>query len=264
MLAADAQQQGVAGEHLRAQPLHRDPDRLGVDFGRRLAVELPDDALLGIGIRDHEVDLARHEVLEHERSYGSGGPAGGEHGGIGQEAAIEIDLGLLETQIVAGRTTNDRHIVERLVQGGSDPFLHHGQPVDDQEPEGVGTGQTGPFPPEGGRDADGLILIVGQGVDQVGHHPQAAAAKADGRHAAPLETAGADLAGGTAADHGTWKGPFELASNHLQVVQGGTEQENHIEFRATDLGGDLRHRGGGVDRHGHSLLGRKGHDAPFL
>jgi hypothetical protein len=142
MVAADAEHDGVGGVDPGAELCRRDADGAGVSLDGGHAVDLDDASGGGVGFGDDEAFLAWSEVVGVEDLEGVVGLDDGEDAAAGRGVAVECDMGLEESEVIAGRAPDEGDAAERGGDAGGEPFLVHGEAVGDQGGEAASVAQT--------------------------------------------------------------------------------------------------------------------------
>ena len=216
-----------------------------VFLGGRLGVELPDDAVLGVGFRDDHLDRSRFIIVAAEGPERKVGRHQDQHRRIGEGHAPVDDEGALEPQSLAGRAADDGDVVEGHVQRRDDRLLPPAHPVDEQDAEQALAGEARPQGDEFGAQPLGqlatrLDMEVAEVEDRTGHEGEMASQESDCDDRALAPPFGGELARGGAADHRRHaEAPRDLGGEGRDVVIGRDEDDQPGEVVGRELARDL-------------------------
>ncbi len=154
-----------------------------------------------------------------------------QQGGVVDEAPVVKHFGLLERQIVAGRTADQRKTAQAVVESAGHDFLAHAQAVDQHEGKGILRRQLG------NALAQRLLELmrkplaaaqveIGKVFEQRDFEKQVVAVEADARQAAFAVTGRADLARRRTADHGRRAEMLVQRRAEPLEVEGAGEENN--------------------------------------
>ncbi|MNQ88525.1 hypothetical protein D3C85_1037900 [compost metagenome] len=256
MLLAEAHRQRVQGEGLEVELLRVEVEQARVLQRRRFGVEFEHGAAGRVGGGDHQLLVARLDVVGGEHLEIQRGVHQHHHRGAGVEAAVVVDVGARQVVVVAGRPAEVRDAAEGGVQRREHQLLAAGQAVEQGQGEAVAADRLAAAAAALlGQLGDHLLGVeqaeAVQRVDARGGDGEAAMVEADGADAAAAVALRGDLAGGGAADQAhAAEVLLQGVGEGGQVVFGAAEEQHAAQVRVHQLAGQVLGHGFRVGRLG--------------
>lgn len=166
VLAADPHHERMGGEGARRQGSRFRADDPRVLEGGRLAVDLHDDAVRRIGLRDDDLSPGLQEMLGLERAEASRRRDQKQRRGVADETAVMEHEGAAEVEVVARRAADERRVAERVRHGAHQLLLAYREAVDEKEGEALGRRGGSPE-----RDARRAVAFGDGGARLLGGRP---------------------------------------------------------------------------------------------
>ncbi|MNC33433.1 hypothetical protein D3C75_818240 [compost metagenome] len=237
----DAHGQRMGGEYPMIELGHRHADVPGVLLGSRLGIQFEDPALGTVGTGDHQLFLARQDVVGGEHFEVEPGIDQHHHRRAVVERAAEIHVGAGQVVVVAGRTAEMRDIAQGRTEGGEHHFLAAGQTVEQGQGKAVALDRRQGVAAAGADQALDHLLGVDQAealhfIDQFGGDGKVPMIEPDCRYAIAAVAQWGDFAGAGATDQvDATKALLQGFAQGLQVVFGGAEEQHEAQVRVQQL-----------------------------
>ncbi|MNH13857.1 hypothetical protein D3C79_734390 [compost metagenome] len=241
VLIMNAHGQRVGGEHPVIERSHGHTDVAGIFLGRRLGIQFENPALGAVGTGDHQLFLARQDVMRGEHFEVEPGVDQHHHGCTVVECTAVIHMGAVQVVVVTGRAAEVRDIPQCCAECGKHHLLAAGQAIEQRECKAVALDWRQGIAAAGADQPLDHLLRVDQAealhlIDQRGGDRKVPVIEAHRRHAIAAVAQRGDFTGAGAADQAyATKVLFQCFAQSLQVVFGGAEEQHEPQVRVQQL-----------------------------